>query len=263
LGTLPSEGSVSFGYPPGRYCQWAGFVPEEVVRLAQKGRVSDNRERSKCSMVTGGVLGNMDIYFWGLLGVDEYLVERISSLDQPKVKYLAEQISPNGTKYDRQIMEKHKAAVMSSHLQTLMVTGGVWGNMDIYFWGLLGVDGCIQVFEGNRWCMGEHGYIFLGYDRQIMEKHKAAVMSSHLQTFEYNHQSQGVPNNIYPCSPIHHLLPSNTYSSLCHLKLSPFGPISLLPPVQSLPIGNTMTAALCFSIICLSYLVPFGEICSA
>jgi hypothetical protein len=31
------EGSVSFGYPPGRYCQWAGFVPEEVVRLAQMG----------------------------------------------------------------------------------------------------------------------------------------------------------------------------------------------------------------------------------
>jgi hypothetical protein len=36
--------------------------------------------------------------------------EQISPLDQPKVKYLAEQISPNGTKYDRQIMEKHKAA---------------------------------------------------------------------------------------------------------------------------------------------------------
>ena len=62
------------------------------MRLAQKGRVSDNRERSKCSMVTSGV----------------------------------------------------------------------WGNMDIYFWGLLGIDGCIQVFEGNRWCMGEHGYILLG-----------------------------------------------------------------------------------------------------
>ena len=76
----------------------------------------------------------------------KYLAEQISPLDQPKVKYLAEQISPNGTKYDR----------------------------------------------------------------QIMEKHKAAVMSSHLQTFEYNHQPQGVPNNIYPCSPIHHLLPSNT-----------------------------------------------------
>jgi hypothetical protein len=43
-----------------------------------------------------------------------------------------------------------------------METGGVWGNMDIYFWGLLGVDGCIQVFDGDRWCMGEHGYIFLG-----------------------------------------------------------------------------------------------------
>jgi hypothetical protein len=31
-----------------------------------------------------------------------------------------------------------------------MVTGGVWGNMDIYFWGLLGVDGCIQMFGGVR-----------------------------------------------------------------------------------------------------------------
>jgi hypothetical protein len=29
-----------------------------------------------------------------------------------------------------------------------MVTDGVWGNMDIYCWGLLGVDGCIQVFGG-------------------------------------------------------------------------------------------------------------------
>jgi hypothetical protein len=62
------------------------------VRLAQKGRVSDDRERSQCSRVTGGV----------------------------------------------------------------------WGNMDIYLWGLLGVDGCIQVFNGDRWCMGEHGCIFLG-----------------------------------------------------------------------------------------------------
>ena len=25
--------------------------------------------------------------------------------------------------------------------------GGVWGNMDIYCWGLLGVDGCVQVLE--------------------------------------------------------------------------------------------------------------------
>jgi hypothetical protein len=76
----------------------------------------------------------------------KYETEQISPLNLPKVKYLAEQISPNGTKYDR----------------------------------------------------------------QTMEKHKAAVLSSHLQTFEYNHQLQEVPNNIYPFSPIHHLLPSNT-----------------------------------------------------
>jgi hypothetical protein len=38
--------------------------------IGPKGRVSDDRERSKCSMITGGVWGNMDIYFWGLLGVD-------------------------------------------------------------------------------------------------------------------------------------------------------------------------------------------------
>ena len=25
--------------------------------------------------------------------------------------------------------------------------GGVWGNMDIYGWGLLGVNGCVQVLE--------------------------------------------------------------------------------------------------------------------
>jgi hypothetical protein len=40
----------------------------------------------------------------------KYLAEQISPLDQQKVKYLAEQISPNGTKYDRQIMETHKAS---------------------------------------------------------------------------------------------------------------------------------------------------------
>ena len=29
-----------------------------------------------------------------------------------------------------------------------MGTSGVWGNMATYFWGLLGVDGCIQMFGG-------------------------------------------------------------------------------------------------------------------
>ena len=29
-----------------------------------------------------------------------------------------------------------------------------------------------------------------------MEKHKAAALSAHLQTFEYNHQLQGVPKNM-------------------------------------------------------------------
>ena len=43
-----------------------------------------------------------------------------------------------------------------------MVTSSVWGNMATYFRGLLGVDGCIQVFDGDKQCMGEHGYIFLG-----------------------------------------------------------------------------------------------------
>jgi hypothetical protein len=51
---------------------------------------------------------------------------------------------------------------MTERSQCSMVTGGVWGNMDIYFGGLLGVDSCIQVFDGNRWCMGEHGYMFVG-----------------------------------------------------------------------------------------------------
>jgi Tat protein secretion system quality control protein TatD with DNase activity len=36
-GGRSGEGSVSFGHPPGRYCQWAGSVPEEIVRLAQRG----------------------------------------------------------------------------------------------------------------------------------------------------------------------------------------------------------------------------------
>ena len=31
-----------------------------------------------------------------------------------------------------------------------MVTSSVWGNMATYFWGLLGVDGCIQVFDDDK-----------------------------------------------------------------------------------------------------------------
>jgi hypothetical protein len=31
-----------------------------------------------------------------------------------------------------------------------MVTGSAWGIMATYFWGLLGVDGCIQMFGGVR-----------------------------------------------------------------------------------------------------------------
>ncbi len=45
-GGRSGEGSVSFGRPPGRYCQWAGSVPEEVVRLAQRGefKITEKRE---------------------------------------------------------------------------------------------------------------------------------------------------------------------------------------------------------------------------
>jgi hypothetical protein len=83
----------------------------------------------------------------------KYLAEQISPLDQPKVKYLAEQISPNGTKYDRQIMEKHKAEDslgLTVVFKCSRVTGGVWGNMDIYCWGLLGIDGCIHPEQMSR-----------------------------------------------------------------------------------------------------------------
>jgi hypothetical protein len=31
-----------------------------------------------------------------------------------------------------------------------VVTSSVWGNMATYFWGLLGIDGCIQVFDGDK-----------------------------------------------------------------------------------------------------------------
>ena len=70
-----------------------------------------------------------------------------------------------------------------------------------------------------------------------MLPHTPPVTIEHLNTTVNSKESP--QTYIYPCSPIHHLSPSNTDSSLCHLKLSPFGPISLLPPVQSLPIGNT------------------------
>jgi hypothetical protein len=34
----------------------------------------------------------------------------------------------------------------------IQVFGGVWGSMEVYFWGLLGVDGCVQMFGGvRRW----------------------------------------------------------------------------------------------------------------
>ena len=38
--------------------------------IGPKGRVSDDRERSKCSMVTGSAWRIMATYFWGLLEVD-------------------------------------------------------------------------------------------------------------------------------------------------------------------------------------------------
>ena len=39
---------------------------------------------------------------------------------------------------------------MTERSQCSMVAGGVWGNMDICFGGLLGVDGCVQMFGGVR-----------------------------------------------------------------------------------------------------------------
>ena len=30
----------------------------------------------------------------------------------------------------------------------IQVFGGVWRSMEVYFWGLLGVDGCVQMFGG-------------------------------------------------------------------------------------------------------------------
>ena len=31
-----------------------------------------------------------------------------------------------------------------------MITSSVWGNIATYFWGLLGVDGCIQMVDDDR-----------------------------------------------------------------------------------------------------------------
>ena len=31
-----------------------------------------------------------------------------------------------------------------------MMTSSVWGNIATYFWGLLGVDGCIQMVDDDR-----------------------------------------------------------------------------------------------------------------
>ena len=36
-GGRSGEGPISIGRPPGRYCQWANIVPEEVVRLVRGG----------------------------------------------------------------------------------------------------------------------------------------------------------------------------------------------------------------------------------
>ena len=107
----------------------------------------------------------------------KYWFEPIPTLDQLKVKYLSEQISPNGANYDMPTMEKHNAAVMSPHLQHLNTTINPQESPTIY----------IQ-FPPYTTC----------YHR----------------TLEFNRKPQGVPNNIYPISPTHHLSPSNTYSSL-------------------------------------------------
>jgi hypothetical protein len=147
-------------------------------------------------------------------------------MDQPNVKYLAEQISPNGTKYNRQTMEKHKAAVMSSHLQTFE-----YNHQPQKY---------ISMFPHTPPVTIEHlNTTVNSKESPKIYIHVPPYTTCYHRTLEYNRQLQGVSKYIYPFSPIHHLLPSNTYSSLCHLKLSPFGPISLLPLVQSLPIGNT------------------------
>ena len=63
------EGPISFGRPPGRYCQWADSVPEEVVRLVQGGELEITEK---------GEGGWKTVNFWvdcvgescGLLAVD-------------------------------------------------------------------------------------------------------------------------------------------------------------------------------------------------
>ena len=41
-----------------------------------------------------------------------------------------------------------------------MMTSSVLGNIATSFWGLLGVDGCIQMFGGEGWCLWGHGCVF-------------------------------------------------------------------------------------------------------
>ena len=72
--------------------------------------------------------------------------------------------------------------------------------------------------------------------------HVPTDTNPHHQTFEYNHQPQGVhnspPQNQLRNSPLY---PNQLFSTPPFLlpPILPLGPISLLPPVQSSPIGNT------------------------
>ena len=110
-----------------------------------------------------------------------------------------------------------------------MVTSSAQGNMATYFRGLLGVDGCIQVFDGDMSCMGEHGYVFWGL----------LGVDGCIQVFDDDKQCMGEGGYMFLGTPWDGWLYSDVWRC------------------------EDMAAAFCLSIVCLSYLVPFGEICSA
>ena len=120
-------------------------------------------------------------------------------MDQPKVKHLAEQISPTGTKYNRQTMEKHKATVMSSHLQT---------------------------FEYN----------INPKESQKIYLHAPPYTTCHHRTLEYNRQLQGVPTNIYIHVP--------PYTTCHHRTLTPLSVILNSPLLNLTTSSGTRPAPL-------------------
>ena len=113
-------------------------------------------------------------------------------MDQPNVKHLAEQISPTGTKYNRQTMEKQSCPHTSKHFNTTINPRSP--------------QKYISMFPHTPPVTIEHLNTTVNPKESPQTYiHVPPYTTCYHRTLEYHCPLQGVPQNIYPCYPIHHL----------------------------------------------------------